>query len=114
MCHGDGLAEHEGAPWLHGSPADLPPGWSALARRLRADLVDLGWSGHEGQIIRKGATLRVQGDDPGMTGAMIERIWRAGWESARTCDHYGTAGRPRSHGPGARTRCDAHAVGRGC
>jgi len=38
---------------------------------LLDDLVDLGWSGPEGQISRTGATLRVQGDDPGMTGAMI-------------------------------------------
>jgi len=114
MGYEESGAEQERAPQVYSSPAELPPGWAGLAQRLRADLVTLGWSGHEGQITRKGATLRVQGDDPGMTGAMIERIWRASWESARTCEHCGRAGRLRGHGLGARTRCNAHAAGLGC
>jgi len=104
------LAEHGLEPRIPPSPADLPPGWSGLVHRLIEDLLALGWSGQVGQITQRCAALHVHSDDPGTSAAMIERIWRAGWESIRTCAICGTPCRPRTDCRGAQTLCDAHAA----
>ncbi len=106
----DILTEHGREPRIPLSSVELPPGWSGLVHRLIDDLLALGWSGHLAQITQRGAALRFYSDDPNTSGAMIERIWRAGWESVRTCERCGTASRPRTARREAQTLCDAHAA----
>ncbi len=104
----DILTEHGIEPRIPISPTELPSGWSGLVHRLIEDLLALGWSGQVGQITQRCAALHVHSDDPNTSAVMIERIWRAGWESVRTCAICGAAGRPRTKHRAAQTLCDAH------